>query len=73
MHDLSPWEKDGREANVLDPTRARGMEFDAVVVVEPADFKQNRGHHGPVYSALTRLNRELVVVHSKALPAGLRA
>lgn len=72
MHDLSPWEKDGREVNVLDPDSARGIEFDAVVVVEPADFKQNRGHHGPLYTALTRPNRELVVVHSKGLPMGLR-
>lgn len=72
MHDLSPWEKDGREVNVLDPDSARGIEFDAVVVVEPADFKQNRGHQGPLYTALTRPNRELVVVHSKALPVGLR-
>ncbi|MGB3520651.1 MAG: hypothetical protein WBA50_04165 [Mycobacterium sp.] len=72
MHDLSPWEKDGREVNVLDPDSARGIEFDAVVVVEPADFKQNRGHQGPLYTALTRPNRELVVVHSKLLPVGLR-
>lgn len=72
MHDLSPWEKDGREVNVLDPDSARGIEFDAVVVVEPADFKQNRGHQGPLYTALTRPNRELVVVHSKTLPDALR-
>lgn len=73
MHDLSPWEKDGREVNVLDPDSARGIEFDGVVVVEPADFKQNRGHQGPLYTALTRPNRELVVVHSKGLPKELRA
>lgn len=72
MHDLSPWEKGGREVNVLDPDSARGIEFDAVVVVEPADFKQNRGHQGPLYTALTRPNRELVVVHSKLLPDALR-
>ena len=72
MHDLSPWERDGREVTVLDPDSARGIEFDAVVVVEPANFKQNRGHHGPLYTALTRPNRELVVVHSKALPDSLR-
>lgn len=72
MHDLSPWERDGREVTVLDPDSARGIEFDAVVVVEPAAFKQNRGHHGPLYTALTRANRELVVVHTSALPAQLR-
>lgn len=73
MHYLSPWEKEGREVNVLDPDSARGIEFDAVVVVEPADFKQNRGHQGPLYTALTRPNRELVVVHAKGLPKELRA
>lgn len=72
MHDLSPWEREGREVSVLDPDSARGIEFDAVVVVEPADFKQNRGHQGPLYTALTRPNRELVVVHAKALPDALR-
>ncbi|MGB3286391.1 hypothetical protein [Mycolicibacter algericus] len=72
MHDLSPWERDGREVTVLDPDSARGIEFDAVVVVEPGDFKQNRGHQGPLYTALTRANRELVVVHSKGLPDALR-
>lgn len=72
MHDQSPWERDGREVTVLDPDSARGIEFDAVVVVEPADFKQNRGHQGPLYTALTRANRELAVVHSKRLPDALR-
>lgn len=72
MHNSAPWERDGREVTVLDPDSARGIEFDAVVVVEPADFKQNRGHQGPLYTALTRPNRELVVVHAKGLPEGLR-
>ncbi|WP_197497680.1 AAA family ATPase [Mycobacterium sp. 1274756.6] len=72
MHDPSPWERDGREVTVLDPDSARGIEFDAVVVVEPAAFRQNRGHQGPLYTALTRANRELVVVHSRALPEPLR-
>lgn len=72
MHNSEPWERDGREVTVLDPDSARGIEFDAVVVVEPADFKQNRGHQGPLYTALTRPNRELVVVHAKGLPEALR-
>lgn len=57
---------------VLEPDAARGLEFDAVVVVEPADFPQNYGRLGPLYTALTRPNRELVVVHSKLLPDALR-
>lgn len=51
---------------------ARGLEFDAVVVVEPSSFPKNYGRHGPLYTALTRANRELIVVHSKQLPAQLR-
>lgn len=50
----------------------RGLEFDAVIVVEPSDFPKNFGRHGPLYTALTRPNRELVVVHSRALPEALR-
>lgn len=73
LHDISPWRRDGRQVTVLDPDSARGIEFDAVVVVEPAAFKRNRGHQGPLYTALTRPNRELVVVHSRALPAVLRS
>lgn len=71
-YDAHLWEGDGRELNVLEPDAARGLEFDAVVVVEPADFPKNYGHQGPLYTALTRPNRELVVVYSKSLPEGLR-
>lgn len=52
---------------------ARGLEFDAVVVVEPADFPLNIGRHGPLYTALTRANRELSVVYSRSLPDALRS
>ena len=54
------------------PVFARGLEFDGVVVVEPADFQMNLGQHGSLYSALTRANQKLVVVHSKALPKELK-
>jgi DNA helicase IV len=57
---------------VLDPPDAKGLEFDAVVVVEPAAIA------GPtarglrlLYVALTRAVQELVVVHATPLPAGL--
>ncbi|MCZ2817913.1 UvrD-helicase domain-containing protein [Modestobacter sp. VKM Ac-2984] len=59
-------------ARVLSADDARGLEFDAVVVVEPADFPQNLGRHGLLYTSLTRANRSLVVVHSKPLPDELR-
>ena len=57
--------------SVIGPVSARGLEFDAVVVVEPADFKTNLGRHGELYTSLTRANQELVVIHSKAMPKEL--
>lgn len=57
---------------VLDAQDARGLEFDAVVVVEPSSFPTRFGRHGLLYTSLTRANRELVVVHSSPLPTGLR-
>ena len=57
---------------VLPPNHSRGLEFDGVIVVEPIDFPRNdHSRHGLLYTALTRPNKELVVVHSKALPLGL--
>jgi hypothetical protein len=50
----------------LDPVAAKGLEFDSVVVVEPAE------HSLPeLYVALTRTTRRLVLVSSGALPAVL--
>lgn len=66
------WKKDGQVLIVLPPDKARGLEFDGVVVVEPADFPQNLGRNGPLYTSLTRATKELVVVHSKAMPRELR-
>lgn len=69
----SIWTDGGRELRVLIPQRARGLEFDAVVVVEPADFPVNVGRQGVLYTALTRANRLLTLVHGKPLPGGLKA
>jgi DNA helicase II / ATP-dependent DNA helicase PcrA len=66
------WEHDGRNVTVIDPDEARGIEFDAVLVVEPADFPQNYGRRGPLYTGLTRPNRELAILHTKPLPDALR-
>jgi hypothetical protein len=70
--DMRLWQLDGTEVSVLQPGSARGLEFDAVVVVEPADFPTNYGRKGPLYTSLTRANRELAVVHSKPLPRELK-
>ena len=61
------------ELRVLRPDGARGLEFDGVVVVEPATFPMNLGHHGQLYTSMTRANKELSVVHAQALPSALQA
>jgi ATP-dependent DNA helicase UvrD/PcrA len=66
------WERKGRIVTVLHPDAARGLEFDAVLVAEPADFPQNFGRQGPLYTTLTRPNRELAIIHAKPLPDALR-
>jgi superfamily I DNA/RNA helicase len=63
----------------------KGLEFDAVVVVEPAAIAAGPGWGGAesparptttglraLYVALTRPTRRLAVVHSAPLPAGLQ-
>ena len=66
------WTRGDKHVTVMEPDTARGLEFDGVVVVEPADFPRNFGRQGPLYTALTRANRELAVVHAEGLPEELR-
>ncbi len=58
----------GRRFTLLTSEEARGLEFDAVVVVEPREFKALPGDNGPLYTAMTRANLELVIVHEQVLP-----
>jgi len=53
---------------LMTPTQSKGLEFDAVVLVEPADVLK-RGA-GDLYVAMTRPTRTLRVVHTRPLPAG---
>ena len=69
-----PGEVDAIDADILDQAvadfdveRVKGLEFDSVVVVEPAAHSP-----GQLYVALTRTTRRLVLVHSRGLPAALR-
>jgi len=57
---------------VLTPRQAKGLEFDHVVVVEPAAIAED-GEQGlrELYVALTRPTKTLVVVHARPLPEGL--
>jgi len=71
--DAFTWRAAEKALKLLPPERARGLEFDGVVVVEPADFPENVGRQGTLYTALTRANRLLSVVHFKPLPRGMKA
>lgn len=58
--------------SVLAVTDAKGLEFDGVVVVEPADIVAS-GRNGlrDLYVGLTRATQHLAVVHARELPAPL--
>jgi DNA helicase II / ATP-dependent DNA helicase PcrA len=66
------WSKDGLQVRLYHPEKARGLEFDAVVVVEPGAFAENVGRQAQLYTSLTRANRELALVWHGALPDKLR-
>jgi DNA helicase IV len=74
-------ETNGSAATLLDQPIAvypvegvKGLEFDAVVVVEPsAIVAERRNGLRALYVALTRTTRRLHVVHDQALPAPLAA
>ncbi|MEP7055288.1 MAG: ATP-binding domain-containing protein, partial [Actinomycetota bacterium] len=57
---------------IVPASLAKGLEFDAVVVVEPAEIvaAESRGLRR-LYVVLTRAVSELVVVHAESLPAEL--
>jgi superfamily I DNA/RNA helicase len=61
---------------VLTPREAKGMEFDHVIVVEPAQIVDEAAEGQglrELYVALTRPTRTLVLVHARPLPPELRA
>ncbi|MFI9063971.1 HelD family protein [Streptomyces sp. NPDC053429] len=51
---------------LLDPRQAKGLEFDTVLVVEPADIAPS-----DLYVALTRATQSLGVLHTGSLPEEL--
>ena len=57
---------------VLGATEAKGLEFDSVVVVEPARLVDaDRNGLRLLYVVLTRATKSLVIVHAEALPESL--
>jgi DNA helicase IV len=57
---------------VLDATTAKGLEFDHVVVVEPARLvTADRAGLRLLYVTITRATQTLAIVNAGALPEGL--
>lgn len=54
---------------LLTPWEAKGLEFDTVVLVEPADILAQSGGLSLLYVAVTRATHRLVIVHQQPLPA----
>ncbi|MEU1099187.1 ATP-binding domain-containing protein, partial [Streptomyces sp. NPDC005877] len=67
LPDVPPGEPDlTRPVVLLDPRQAKGLEFDTVLVVEPARYGVS-----DLYVALTRATQRLGVLHSEPLPPAL--
>jgi DNA helicase II / ATP-dependent DNA helicase PcrA len=61
---FSGWQKDGLTVISLSPTSARGLEFDGVIVVEPADLI--RAHsRGVLYTSFTMPTKILKIVSTR--------
>jgi hypothetical protein len=69
---VSGFDEMGSPIQALTPRASKGLEFDRVVLVEPAAIAAG-GIEGlrALYVALTRATKTLVVVHAEALPAEL--
>ncbi|MGW3263978.1 ATP-dependent DNA helicase [Streptomyces sp. NPDC001056] len=65
-------ERNGKAVSVLAAAQVKGMEYDHVVVVEPATIA-DRGPAGQrqLYIALTRSTQSLTVLHTAPLPEAL--
>lgn len=65
---MEPIEVDHRQVTNLTPGAAKGMEFDGVVLVEPAQMLNDQHGLGLLYVALTRSTDQLIIVHDEPLP-----
>jgi hypothetical protein len=74
MLGLSPGPDLDAPVAVLAPEQAKGLEFDSVIVVDPAGIGQSSARGWPdLYVALTRTTRRLGLVSQGELPAALQA
>jgi len=58
----------GADVSLINPLESKGLEFDVVVVVEPA---QIAARPGDLYVAMTRPTQKLLLVHEGDLPSGI--
>jgi DNA helicase IV len=66
-------EEDGRRLSIVPVTLAKGLEFDHVVLIEPAAIAAGEAHGlRRLYVALTRAVSRLVVLYAEPLPSALR-
>jgi len=56
---------------VLSPRQAKGLEFDVVIVVDPAAILAGPLGHNDLYVAMTRATRHLGILHPGPPPAQL--
>lgn len=57
---------------VISPKEAKGLEFDGVVVLEPAAMlNHEHGKVGDLYVAMTRPTQRLRLITAAPLPAGI--
>ncbi|MFL6123680.1 MAG: helicase, partial [Actinophytocola sp.] len=56
------------DALLLPPRATKGLEFDGVIVVEPATIIAGPAGPADLYVALTRATQRLGVVHTRPLP-----
>ncbi|MFV0260662.1 MAG: HelD family protein [Acidimicrobiales bacterium] len=62
----------GREAvALLDPAGVKGLEFDAVIVVEPAEIVEAEHGLRHLYVAMTRAVQHLGIIHRRPMPAAI--
>jgi DNA helicase IV len=68
-------ERDGilKRVTIIPAPTAKGLEFDAVVVVEPSAIHTDERGGRLLYIALTRAVQALAIVHADPLPAALAA
>jgi DNA helicase IV len=66
------------QLEIVDPRQTKGLEFDATVLAEPADFLSEENDEilhkinlSNLYVALSRSMNRLTIVHSEPLPRGI--